>query len=131
MVFQACKHPLPVVPSFKYLGRVLTFSYDDWVSVISNIRKDQKWWVRMLWITWRYRTNMWVYGLFYNSVVQTVLMYGSETWVLMPRMVQTLKAFHHRVDCWMMEQHLWRISYGGCLYPPLEEAIQEVGLEII
>ena len=64
VVFQACKRPLPAVPSSKYLGRVLTFSYDDWVSVISNIRKDQKWWVRMLWIMGRYRTNMWVYGLF-------------------------------------------------------------------
>ena len=65
------------------------------------------------------------------AVVKAVLMYGSETWVLMPRMVRTLKVFHHRVDCWMMEQHLRRRSYGGCLYPPLEESIQEVGLEMI
>ena len=33
---------------------------------------------------------MWVSSLFYESVVQAVLKFGSETRVLMPRMVRTL-----------------------------------------
>ena len=34
-------------------------------------------------------------GRFYVAVVQAVLMYGSETWVMIPRIGRTLDGFHH------------------------------------
>ena len=60
----------------------------------------------------------------YNSVVQSLLLYGSETWVLTPHMVQTLGAFHHRVVHPLMGGNQWQRWDGRCFYPPLDEAIK-------
>ena len=48
--------------------------------------------------------NARVSGLFYKAVVQAVLIYGSDTLVLTPRMVQTLGPFHHRVHRSLIRQ---------------------------
>ena len=36
-------------------------------------------------------------GNLYKAVVQSILLYGSETWVLTTPMVKVLAGFHHRV----------------------------------
>ena len=36
-------------------------------------------------------------GRFFVGVVQAVLLFGSETWVLTPLLDKSLKGFHHRV----------------------------------
>jgi hypothetical protein len=33
--------------------------------------------------------------MFYKAVVQSVLLYGSETWVVTPAILQVLQGFHH------------------------------------
>ena len=48
LVFQAYGRPLDAVLDFKYLGRVLTASYDDWPVVVENLRKVWRHWVCML-----------------------------------------------------------------------------------
>ena len=35
--------------------------------------------------------------LFFKAVVHVVLLFGSETWVLTPRMEQAMSSFQHRV----------------------------------
>ena len=77
--------------------RVLTAVYDNWAAVISNLMKLQKRWVKFSCILGKEVANVQVYGLFYKAMVQSVLIYRSEMWVLMPRMVRTLGNFHHRV----------------------------------
>ena len=37
--FSAYRINLEIVPSFKYLGRVLSATYDDWPKVIQNLTK--------------------------------------------------------------------------------------------
>ena len=39
--------PLEMVPSFKYLGRVISAADDDWLTVIQNLAKARKVWRRM------------------------------------------------------------------------------------
>ena len=36
-------------------------------------------------------------GVFYREVVQVVLIFGSETWVMSPRIRKNLGRFHHWV----------------------------------
>jgi hypothetical protein len=38
----------------------------------------------------------WVSAKFYKAIVQSVLLYGSETWVLSPAVMARLKGFHIR-----------------------------------
>ena len=40
--FQAYRRPLVAVVEFKYLGRVLIDSDDDWLMMVGNLRKAQK-----------------------------------------------------------------------------------------
>ena len=42
--FSAYGHTLEVVPSFKYMGRLLLDADDDWMAVIPNIKKAQSVW---------------------------------------------------------------------------------------
>ena len=44
-------------------------------------------------------------------------------------MFRTLGAFHHRVDYRMTRQKKQKRAYEGLFYPPLEEAMQEEGLD--
>ena len=64
---------------FKYLGRVLTEGDDDWAEVAGNLSKSRKSWVRMTLILRREGADPKVSGLFFNAVVQAVLIFGAET----------------------------------------------------
>ena len=82
---------------FKYLVRVLTKRDDDWPEVADNMRKDRKRWTRMT------RILIWegeypkLSGLLFEGVVQAVLIFGAEMWVLTPRMERAVSSFQHRV----------------------------------
>ena len=41
MEFNDYRHPLKMVSSFKYLGRVLSASDNDWPTVVANIMKER------------------------------------------------------------------------------------------
>ena len=45
--FQAHGRTLVAVAEFKYLGRVLTASDENWLEVVDNLRKAWKRWARM------------------------------------------------------------------------------------
>ena len=38
------------------------------------------------------------YGVFYKVIVQSVLLYGSESWVRTGSMIKVFYVFHHRAD---------------------------------
>ena len=68
-------------------------------------------------------------GLFYIAEVQVVLLYGSETWVMYPLIGRMMGGFHQRVVCRLTGQQPRRRKYGMWVYPPLMEAMVEVGLQ--
>ena len=47
MAFEVYRKQLKTVPSFKYLGRILTAGDDDWPEVAGNLEKAQKSWGRL------------------------------------------------------------------------------------
>ena len=47
VAFQSYRKPFKTVKVFKYLGRVLTASYDNWLAVVKNIRKLWRRWARL------------------------------------------------------------------------------------
>ena len=61
--------------------------------------------------------NAWVSDLFYKDVAQTVLLYGSYTWLLMPHMILNFGDFHHRVASRMMGKQPLQQSEGGAVLP--------------
>ena len=78
-------HPLTTVPYFKGMGIILSESDNDCPAVVHNLSKVQKNWAQFLRVLGREGADAGKLGLFYVAVVQTVLLYGSETWVIYQR----------------------------------------------
>ena len=69
-------------------------SDDDWQSVLRNTRKVSQVWGRLRKLLQREGVEMAVSEKFYCSVVQAVLLFGAETWVIMVPMMQVLEGGH-------------------------------------
>ena len=72
-----------------------------------------------------------VSGLFFKSVVEAVLLLGTEMWVLTPQTERALSSFHHRVVQWLTRRNPNRKGKGRWEYPPLVTAMEEAGFEDI
>ena len=69
--------PLSQVTSFKYLGRVLVAEDNDWLSVVSNLRRARQKWVQLTRVLSREGANSQTLGHIYLEVVQSFLIYRS------------------------------------------------------
>jgi hypothetical protein len=66
---------------------------------------------------------------FYTAVVQAVLLYGSETWVLSTTALARLEGFHIRAAYRMAKQHKPRRGPGyQWIYPKSEDVLEKCGL---
>ena len=68
---------------------------------------------------------------FYVAVVQVVLLFGYETYVLTPRLEKYLDGFHHREVWRMVSMGPKRKWDGTWVYTPIGEALEMVGMEEI
>ena len=69
--------------------------------------------------------------MFYVEVVQAVLLYGLETWVMSPRIVRTLGGFRRSVARRLIEWQPRRVIDGMWVYPLLAEAMDEAMAEAL
>ena len=120
-----------MVTSFKYLGQGLMAGYDDWPAVVGNLKKVRKSWDLLTRILGQEGANPRVLGVFFKAVLQVVLIFRSETWVMNPHIGRALVSFQHGVARRITGMHLKIQEEGGWEYPPLEAAMEEAGLEEI
>ena len=121
--FQAYGKPLDTVTSFKYLGQVIAEGEDDWSAVVGNFKKVRKSWSRLTRILGREGADPGVSRILFKAIVQAMLLFGSETWVLTPSMEQSLGIFQHRVARRITGRHPKRREEGVWEYPPLASAM--------
>ena len=118
---------MQTVPRFKYLGRILTEGDDDWPAVAVNLGKARKSWGRLQQILSREGATKRVSGNLFKAVVQQVLLFGAETWVVSPRMERALNAFIHGAARRITGRQPRRGWDGKWFYPSLEGAMKEAG----
>ena len=97
------------VGSFKYLGWVLYRSNKEWSEVCPNIWMARQVWGRLGKLLIRDGADPIVSSKFYCAVVQAVLLFGLETWVLTSAMLQKIEGVHVsflRQVTWMKYQRL-------------------------
>ena len=127
--FEAYSKPLEMVATFKYLGRGMTAGDDNWPAVAENFVKERKSWGRLSRILIREGAEMRVSGNFFKAVVQAVLLFLAEMWVLTPMIERALESFMHGAAHRIMGNQP-RIGGGGkWTYPPLKEAMLGAGFE--
>ena len=88
---------MEAVSDFRYLGRLLTATDNDWPAVTWNITKAQRSWGRLAKVLGREGSDPKVSPTFYIAVSQAVLLFGAETWVLPSKIENALDAFQGRV----------------------------------
>ena len=73
----------------------MTAGDDDWPAVAENLAKVRRSWGRLQMILGREGATVRISGAFFKAVVQQVLLFGAETWVVTPCMEQALSGFLH------------------------------------
>ena len=110
---------------FKYLGRVLTAVDDNWQAVTGNLWKARKSWARLERIMGREGSSTQVSEIFFKTVVQAVLLFGSETWVPTPPMGWALGSLQYRVARRIAGRQTKQQEDWGWEYTPLEADMEE------
>ena len=78
------------VGMFKYLGRILDQLEENWTEARKNIRKAHRFWDRLDKLLRREGAEPFVSAHFYWAVLQEVLLFGADTWVMLEAMTKTL-----------------------------------------
>ena len=129
VVFTVNGEDLEQVSVFKYLGRPLSSSDSDWPAVYYNLKKARMRWMRVSRVLTREGADPRVCGMFYKAVVQSVLLYSCETWVITSQVLDVLKGFHNRVARRLSGKRPYFLpAENKWVYPPSEEALEEAGL---
>ena len=117
LAFSAYGQPMETVTEFRYLGRLLTATGDDWPAVAGNIKKARRSWGRLARVLGREGADPKVSQNFYISVTQQVLLFGAGTWVLTKNMESTLDAFQGKVARKLTGRQPRRRRDGVWFYP--------------
>jgi hypothetical protein len=64
---------------------------------------------------------------FYKVIVQSVLLYGSESWVLTKYMVSKVHCFHHMCARFITGRHIQQVGEEW-IYPNTEETLKQANL---
>jgi hypothetical protein len=128
--FRIGQEVIATVRDFKYLGRISSDDDDDLPAVRENMKKTRKRWARVSRLLVREGATAKMMGKIYLAVVQSVLLYGSETWVLSERMRGILEGFHNRCARQMTRQfiHPDLENEGEWITPPVATTLAAAGL---
>ena len=105
---------------------------DDWPAVYWNLSKACKQWARIAHVLSRTGASPCTSSMFYKAIVQSVLLFGYETWTLSATMLKALGGFHNRVahklsGLWptlIFRDKMW-------VYPPTTEVLEKAYLQPI
>jgi hypothetical protein len=70
-------------------------------------------------------------GIFYKATVQSILLFGSETWNLSPSSLKHLEGFHIRAAWRMAGKRPMKLPNGTWAYPNSVQVLEDVGLKTI
>ena len=119
------------VRSFKYLGRMVSERDCDHEAIECQLGRARTKWKRFSAILTAGGMDHRIAGYFYKVVVQTVLLYGSESWVISKTRLRMLESFHRRVARYLCRRHIRKLEDGTWEYPPSEEILEQAGLYTI
>lgn len=119
---------LKSVETFKYLGRIVSSTDNDWPALQRNLTKARQRWGMISRVLRRHGANARISGKFYKAAVLTILLYSSETWVWTKRMWKAANSFHvHVARC--LSGRRARFQNGSWVWPPVTETLQACRLQ--
>ncbi len=97
---------LEQVDIFKYLRRLLSHDNDDIQAVRTQIQKARTTWADVSNVLWAQKAPPRISAKFYKAVVQSLMLYGSKTWVISKSVLARLEGFHIRAAYKMAKHHV-------------------------
>ena len=121
------------VHEFKYLGRIVTDTDDDKPTVINNLNKAGKAWGQIHRLLSQEKgRNLKAVVSVYRAIIQAILLYGSETWVLQgTTTLHRLEVFHRRCARFLTGKFIRQLPNGDWEYPHTEDVFKMAELESI
>ena len=123
--------PIDRVDDYLYLGRILRWNDSDDAAVDARLSKARSTWGRMSPILRADNASPKVMARFYMAVVQAILLYGSESWVISKGSLRRLETFHARCARHMAHRHICKLPDGTWEHPPTAEVLDLCGLSPI
>ena len=80
--FSSYRSPLETLISFRDLGQVILAADDNCVAVVKNLSREREVWRKMTCILSKEGAAPWVSGFIFKAMVQAVLLFRSEIWVV-------------------------------------------------
>ena len=86
--------PLANVGAFKCIIGLFVSNYYDWPKVVVNIRKVWNKWMMKILVLGQEVSNTKTSSIFFKAVVQSVILFREEMWVVSPRILRPLGGLH-------------------------------------
>ena len=96
-----------------------------------NLQRARGKWGKLAKILGREGADRKKVGRFYVTVVKSVLLFGSETWVLTSWLEKSIEGFHHRAVQQMAGMGPKSQWDGTWVYTPIALVLEMVGLDYI
>jgi len=68
---------------------------------------------------------------FYKVIVQAILLYGLETWVVSDSHLKQFRSFHSRVGRHLTGRHIRQLEDGSWFCPPTVDILEDASLQTI
>ena len=115
------------VTHFNYLGRRVDQDDSDSNCIQTNIRKARKQWSSISKLLKREGANAVIMTRFYRTIVQSVLLYGAESWTPKRSDIRKLNSFHHRAARYMTRVHIKFVNEKW-IFPDHSELLKKCGM---
>jgi len=120
------------VEVFKYMRRLLVHDDDDIQAIRTQLRKARGTWARVGQVLRAENVPPRIAAKFYKAVVQAMLLYGSETWVLLTAALASLEGIHICAAYRMAVRHKPRRGPGNrWVYPKSKDVLEECGMSTL
>ena len=81
-------------------------------------------------VLWSKNASLFVATQFYQAILQAILLYGSETWVISRTALARLEGFHIRAAYRMAKKYKPNRGRGNVwVYPWLKDVLKECGMK--
>ena len=128
--FSAYDEVLKSAGQFKYLGRIVSYNDNDTPVIRRNIKRARRQWGQFRKVLERKSVPPRVAGMFYQAVVASVLLYGSESRVVSPLALRELEGFHVEASRRLTGMRPRKIK-GKWVYPHSADVLAAAHLWII
>ena len=102
VLFQINEDALPLVEAFTYLGRKISYNNINWSAVYHSLSKARRREGMIVREFLKTVSKVQACGIMYKEVAQSVILYGSGSWVVTGEMLKVLEGFQHRAARWII-----------------------------